>query len=94
MAYVRIVRFRLSPAHHPYAQAMAEDLVPAIKAQPGCLAVSFSGGDDGECGLVVHWEGQDAADAAAMVIGPMLQGHLAGRITGPADIHLLRVLAD
>ena len=36
MMYLRLVRFNLSAEGRSKAQAMADDLIPAIKQQPGC----------------------------------------------------------
>lgn len=74
---------------------MADDLVPAIKQQPGCLsAVFFGGGEDGECGLCVLWDSHESADAAAGVISPKLGQHLAGNVTGTPERRLFPVLAS
>jgi hypothetical protein len=47
---------------------------------------------DGEYGLYVLWDSKENADAAAAVIGPRLQQHLAGNVKSPADIRLFEVL--
>ena len=94
MTFVRMVRFTLSSASRDKAQTMADDLVSAIKEQPGSSGASFGGNDDGECGLCVFWESQEQADAAAAVISPRLDQHLAGNVTGAPDIHLLPILAS
>ncbi|MEX1194777.1 MAG: hypothetical protein WD904_14480 [Dehalococcoidia bacterium] len=74
---------------------MADDLIPAIKQQPGCMsAMFFGGGEDGESGLCVLWDSEEHADSAAVIIGPRLEQHLAGNITGPPDRRLFPVLAS
>jgi hypothetical protein len=74
---------------------MADDLIPAIKKQPGCVsAVYFGGGTDGESGLCVLWDSQEHADAAAQVISPKLYAHLIGKVVSPPDIRLLPVIAN
>lgn len=93
--YLRLVRFTLSAASRSRAVAMADDLIPVIKQQPGCKSAAFfGGGEDGENGLAVLWDSQEHADAAAAIISPRLQQHLAGNVIGPADIHLFPVLAN
>lgn len=58
MTYMRLVRFTLTPANMSQASVIANDLIPAIKQQPGCLnAWFFSGSTDGDCGLSVRWDG-------------------------------------
>jgi len=91
--YLRLVRFNLSAESRATAQAMASDLVPAIKQQPGCMSAAFFGGEDGEDGLAVLWDSREHADAAAAVISPRLQGHLAGNVSRPAEMRLFPVLA-
>ena len=91
--YVRLVRFAFGPAKHPAAEELARTLVPAINDQKGCSGVTFFGdATDGEYGLVVLWGSQEDADAAAQVIGPILQQSLAGNVQGPPDIRLFEVI--
>ena len=93
--YLRLVRFTLSEGHRSGARAIASDVIPAIKQQPGCQSATFfGGGDDGECGMCVVWDSQEHADAAAAVISPRLQQHLAEKVSGPPDIRLFPVLAS
>jgi hypothetical protein len=73
---------------------MADDLIPSIKAQPGCRSAVFFGADDGETGLCVLWDSQEHADAAAAIIRPMLERHLAGKVSAPPDARLFSVLAS
>ena len=91
--YVRLVRFTFGPGKHDAAQNLAADLVPAISARPGCKgATCFGDSSSGEYGLYVLWDSKDDADAAAAVISPRLQQHLAGNVQSPADIRLFEVL--
>ena len=93
--YLRLVRFTLSQGSRSAAQSMADDLIPAVKAQPGCIsAVFFGGGEDGESGLCVLWDSQQHADSAAAVIGPRLQQHLAGHVSGEPERRLFPVIAS
>ncbi len=87
--YLRLVRFTLSEGNASHADVMAKELISAIKEQPGCLsAIFFGGGDDGESGLCVLWDTQEHADAAVEIIGPRLQGHLAGKVSGQPETRL------
>ena len=93
--YLRLVRFTLSEGNRSGAQAIADDLIPAIKQQPGCMSATFfGGGEDGEGGLCVLWDSQQHADAAAAIISPRLQQHLAGKVSGQPEIRLFPVLAS
>lgn len=93
--YLRLVRFTLLEGSRSRAQAMADDLIPAIKQQPGCMsAMSFGGGADGENGICVLWDSQEHANAAAAVISPKLEQHLAGNVRGQPDRRLFAVIAS
>jgi quinol monooxygenase YgiN len=91
--FVRLVRFSFGPGKQDAAQDLANELVPAIGARPGCRAVTFFGDDsDGEYGLYVLWASQQDADTAAEVISPLLQRGLAGNVQGPPAIRLFQVI--
>jgi quinol monooxygenase YgiN len=93
--YLRLVRFTLSEEGRARAQAMADDLIPAIKQQPGCVSAAFfGGGEDGESGVCVLWDNQEHANAAAAAIRPMLDRHLAGNVSVEPDARLFTVLAS
>ena len=92
---VRLVRFSFGPGKGAEARALATELGPLIKSQPGCQDVTFFGDDgDGEYGIYVLWASPAEADAAAEIVGPRLQGHLAGNAQGPADARLFEVISD
>ena len=92
---LRLVRFKLSDGNQSRAQSLANEIIPAIKQQPGCLkAVFFGGGSDGDCGMSVLWDSQAHADAAFAAINPKFQALLAGKVTGSADIRNFPVLAN
>ena len=92
--YVRLVRFAFGPGHHPSAQALADELVPLIAAQPGFQGVTAFGDEsDGEYGIFVLWDTAENAEAAALVVRPQLAEHLSGKAQGPPDARLFDVLA-
>lgn len=92
--YARLVRFALADGKHDVATKLSSDLVPAITSQPGCKgATCFGDGATGEYGLFVLWESTDAASAAAAIIAPRLEQHLAGNTKRAADHHLYEVIA-
>ncbi len=91
--YARLVRFTMNDDGKPKAQALADDLISAIKTQPGCASAIFFGDhSDGEFGLFVLWETKENADAAASVIGPKLSQGLQGNVTAPPAIGLFEVM--
>jgi quinol monooxygenase YgiN len=92
--YARLVRFSFGPGKYAEAQAIADNIAPRIASQPGCEGVTVFGDDsDGEYGLFVLWDSEENADAAAMVIRPMLDEHLAGNVKGPPDARLFKVIS-
>jgi quinol monooxygenase YgiN len=92
--YARLVRFSFGPGKRAEAQALSDDLAPAIGAQPGCSGVTVFGTEaNGEYGIFVLWDTQEAADAATQVIGPKLSGHLPGNVQGAPDIRLFEAIS-
>ena len=93
--YLRLVQFTLSEDGRSRAQAMASDLIPVIKQQPGCVSAAFfGGGEDGESGVCVFWDSQEHANAAAAVMRPMLDQRLAGNVSVEPNARLFTVLAS
>ena len=93
--YLRLVRFNCGPGKRAVAEKLGDELLPAIREQPGCLSASVFGDDqDGEYGVLVRWDSQEHADAAAAVIRPRLEEHLAGHVQSPPEARLFEVIAD
>ena len=93
--FMRLVQFTLSEGARTQAQAMADELISAIKQQQGCQsAVFFGGGTDGESGICVLWDSREHADAASTIISPRLGVHLSGNVTGPVERRLFPVMAN
>jgi hypothetical protein len=75
------------------AQALADELSPQIAGMQGCNGVTVFGDDrDGEYGIFVLWESEADANAAAGVIRPKLDKHLAGHVQGAPDARLFEVI--
>ena len=91
--YARLVRFSLADGKQSAAQALADELAPEIEKQPGCHGVTVFADEGGEAGLFVLWDTEEHANAAAQVIRPQLEQHLAGNIQGPPDARLFQVLS-
>ena len=53
----------------------------------------FGDETDGEYGIFVLWDSQDSATAAAPLMRPKLDEHLAGNAKGPPDARLFKVLS-
>jgi hypothetical protein len=92
MTYARLVRFTCDADDAP-ARALADDLAPLIKQQPGCEEVVVFGDAQGEGGLFVIWDSEEHANSAASVIRPKLDQHLAGHLSAPPDARLFPVLS-
>lgn len=70
---VRLVQFSLGPGKRAVAEAIADKVVPKIRAQRGCeRCVYFADGEAGDYGIIVLWESRQAAEGAASVVGPVL----------------------
>jgi hypothetical protein len=77
--YIRLVQFNLGTGKRSEAEAIADKIVPAIRSQKGCDRCEFIVDDAaGDYGMVVVWESKQAADAAFLVINPILTSALAG----------------
>jgi len=69
------------------------DLAAQIRGLRGCKSVTVFGDElDGQYGLFVLWDTQEDADAAASVIAPQLQAHLAGKVTEEPTRRLFTVI--
>ena len=92
--YARLVRFSLGSGRRTIAQSLADDLAPRIASQPGCQGVTVFGDEaDGEYGIFVLWASEADAGAAAGVIRPILDQHLAGSVQAPPDTRLFEVIS-
>jgi quinol monooxygenase YgiN len=92
---LRLVRFTLDQRASSQTQVLANELISAIKQQPGCQsAVFFGGSSDGDCGMCVLWDSQAHADAAFATINPKFQALITGKVIAPADIRNFPVLAS
>ena len=90
--YIRLVQFSLGSGKRPAAEAIADKIVPAIRAQKGCDRCEFITDDAaGDYGIVVLWASQQAADASYQVINPMLQPALSEAGAKGTSIRLFEV---
>ncbi len=68
---LRLVQFSLG--ERSAAEALADEIVPAIRSQPGCdRCVFFADSETGDYGIAVLWQSQQAADDAAAAMSPIL----------------------
>ena len=91
--FARLVRFKLASGSETKAQELADELAPLIAEQPGCQAFTIFGDhSDGEYGIYVLWDTQEHANAAAGLVRPQLDKHLAGSVAAPPEPKLFGVL--
>ena len=91
--YARLVSFALQDDKQSVAAELARDMVPAIRQQPGCQAVTcFGDSGSGQYYLYVLWGSAEEAHAAADVIAPILARHLAGNTVAPPERNLYPVI--
>jgi hypothetical protein len=91
--HARLVRFSLGPGKREVAQALAHDLQPRITAMAGCQGVTvFGDAADGQYGIFVLWDSEANANAAAQVIRPKLDEHLAPHVQAPPEARLYEVI--
>jgi hypothetical protein len=57
------------------------------------LFTVFGDDPDGQCGIFVLWDTEANAEAAARVIRPQLDQHLAGHVQGPPETRRFEVLS-
>lgn len=89
--YVRLVQFRLGPGRHSEAEAVADRVVPVIRLQKGCERCEFlTDYGSGDYGIVVFWASRQAADAGALVVGPILSEAMR-KVNAVATIRLFDV---
>jgi quinol monooxygenase YgiN len=89
---IRLVQFKLGSGKRAAAEAIADKIVPAIRAQKGCETCEFITDDAaGDYGIVVRWASKQAADASYDVINPMLQPALAAGGAQGTSIRLFEV---
>lgn len=91
--FARLVTFSFGPGQQQAAETLAAELGPLIRSQPGCSSATFFGdGADGEYGIFVLWDTPAQAAAAAAVVSPRLEQHLAGTVKGQPSRRLFEVI--
>lgn len=84
--YIRLVQFSLGAGSRLAAEAVADKVIPPIRARPGCVRAEFFVDDvTGDHGFFVLWESRGAANEAHPIISPILKSALdaAGATAAP-----------
>jgi quinol monooxygenase YgiN len=91
--YLRLVQFKVGKGKRSAAEAVADELLPAIRKQPGCeRAVFFEDEAASEYGFVVLWASKPAADASYAAVFPLLSAAVeAAGAAGTLSIRTLQV---
>jgi hypothetical protein len=88
-----LVASLLQDGKQAVAGELARNLVPAIRQQPGCQAVTCSGDlASGQYYVYVLWGSAEEAHAAANVMAPRLAPYLAGHTVAPPERNLFPVI--
>ena len=85
--YIRMVQFSLGTGKRLAAEAVADQLIPAVRKQPGCERAEFHMDDEaGEYGFIVLFASKKAAEDAYPVIFPIFSAAIvaAGAIGKPS----------
>jgi hypothetical protein len=91
--YARLVSFALQSGKESVAAELARDLIPAISREPGCRAATcFGDASSGQYYLYVLWASEEDANAAARIMAPRLERHLAGNTVAPPERNLYPVI--
>jgi len=92
--YARLVRSSFGPGKHAAAQEIDDNIAPLMSAQSGCQGLTVFGDEtDDEYGIFVLLDTEDKANAAAQLVRPKLNDHLAGHAKAPPNARLFKVLS-
>ncbi len=77
--YAQLVILHLGPGMRTTAEKLADQFVPAIKAQKGFQKITFFGDEvEGDYGSFSLWESKEDAEAQAEAVRPQIEQALSG----------------
>ena len=92
MSYARLILFTLGPGTRSTAEALADEMIPTVKAQKGFKDISFLvDAETGEYGAFILWDSQENADAAKEALVPVLLSKIGSMVKSPPSIKLFEV---
>ncbi len=92
MSYARLNLFTLGPGTRAAAEALADEMVPLVKAQPGNQGVTFlMDEENGEYGALILFDTKEHADAAKEKMFPILMSKIGEIVKGPPSLKLFEV---
>ncbi len=92
MSYARLALFTLGPGTRSTAEALADEMIPKVKAQKGFKDISFlMDALTGEYGAFILWESKEDAEAAKDALFPVLLSKIGGIVKSPPSLKLFEV---
>ena len=92
MSYARLTLITLGPGQRSKAEALAEEMVPLVKAQPGNEGATFlMDEENGEYGAFLLWDTKEHAEAAKEKMLPILMSRVGEIVKGPPALKLFEV---
>lgn len=95
MSYARLTLFNLGPGQRSKAEALAEEMVPLVKAQPGNEGATFLiDEENGEYGAFLLWDTKEHGEAAKEKMLPILMSKIGDIMKGPPSLKLYEVYEE
>ncbi len=92
MSYARLTLVTLGPGQRATAEALAEGMVPLVKAEPGNQGVTFlMDEENGEYGAFLLWDTKEHAEAAKEKMFPILMSKVGEIVKGQPTLKLFEV---
>ncbi len=95
MSYARLTLFTLGPGTRATAEALAKEMVPLVKAQPGNEGATFLiDEENGEYGAFLLWDTKEHGEAAKEAMLPILMSKIGDIMKGPPSLKLFEVYEE
>ena len=92
MSYARLTLFTLGPGTRAAAEALADEMLPQVRALPGSEGVTFLVDEEnGEYGAFLLWDTKEHAEAAKEKMIPILMSKIGETIKGTPSLTLFEV---
>ncbi len=95
MSYARLTLFTLGPGQRSKAEALAKEMLPLVKAQPGNEGATFlMDEENGEYGAFILFDTKEHADAAKEAMLPIVMSKIGDIMKGPPSLKLFEVYEE